>query len=263
PITSILLGAGFYLAGVAGKALAWPVPLTGVLFYLGWINWILALFNLVPAFPLDGGRVLRAYLWSCDGNLRKATRTAANIGAAFGAWMVVLAAFLVLQGNVIAGMWWFLIGLFLRSASQSSFQQVLIRRALEGEAIRRFMTPAPVVVPPSLSLEEFVENYIYRYHHEMFPVMADGKLLGCVCARQVKQSPRSQWGELSVEELLTSPSKENTVRPDTDSLQVLSLMQRTGNSRFMVVEGGQLVGIVASKDLLAFLALKLDLESDE
>ncbi|MBI2820346.1 MAG: site-2 protease family protein, partial [Acidobacteria bacterium] len=153
PITSILLGVGFYLAGGAAKGLAWPVPLTGVLFYLAWINWILAVFNLVPAFPLDGGRVLRAYLWSRDGNLSKATHTAANIGAAFGAWMVVLAAFLVLQGNVIAGMWWFLIGLFLRSASRSSFQQVLIRRALEGEAIRRFMTPAPVVVPPSMSLE--------------------------------------------------------------------------------------------------------------
>ena len=263
PITSMVLGTGFYLLSVAGKELLWPVLLTGVFYYLGWINWILALFNLVPAFPLDGGRVLRAYLWSRYGSLRKATRTASNIGSAFGTWMIVLGGFVVLRGNFIAGMWWFLIGLFLRGASQSSYQQVIIRRALEGEPIRRFMTPDPVVVPPSLSIEELVEDYIYKYHHELFPVMTDAKLLGCVRAQQVKQIPRSQWAEHSVEELLVPSSQENTIAADTDTVQVLSLMQRTGHSRLMVVKGSKLVGIIALKDLLAFLALKLDLEGNE
>ena len=263
PITSMVLGTGFYVLSVAGKELLWPVLLTGVFYYLGWINWILALFNLVPAFPLDGGRVLRAYLWSRYGSLRKATRTASNIGSAFGTWMIVLGGFVVLRGNFIAGMWWFLIGLFLRGASQSSYQQVIIRKALEGEPIRRFMTPDPVVVPPSLSIEELVEDYIYKYHHELFPVMTDSKLLGCVLARQVKQFPRSQWAEHPVEELLAPSSTDNTIAADTDTVQVLALMQRTGHSRFMVVEGGRLAGVVTLKDLLAFLALKLDLESDE
>ena len=263
PITSMVLGTAFYSLSVAGKAHAWPVLLTGVLLYLGWINWILALFNLVPAFPLDGGRVLRAYLWSRYGSLRKATRTASNIGSAFGTWMIVLGGFVVLRGNFIAGMWWFLIGLFLRGASQSSYQQVIIRKALEGEPIRRFMTPDPVVVPPSLSIEELVEDYIYKYHHELFPVMTDSKLLGCVRAQQVKQFPRSQWAEHSVEELLAPSSTDNTIAADTDTVQALALMQRTGQSRLMVVEGSKLVGIIALKDLLTFLALKLDLEGNE
>ena len=263
PIASILLGGGFYFLSVVAKGLAWPSPLTGVLFYLGWINGILALFNLVPAFPLDGGRVLRAFLWSRDGNLRRATRTASNIGAAFGAWMIVLGGFMVLMGNFIAGMWWFLIGLFLRGASQSSYQQVLIRKVMEGEPVRRFMTPDPVVVPPRLSVEALVENFIYRYHHELFPVMTDSHLLGCVRAQQVKRIPRNQWAEHSVQELVVPCSRENTIPADTDAIQVLALMQQTGNSRLMVVEGSRLVGIIALKDLLTFLSLKLDLEGNE
>ncbi len=263
PITSMVLGTAFYSLSVVGKAQAWPVLLTGVLLYLGWINWILALFNLVPAFPLDGGRVLRAYLWGRSGSLRKATRTASNLGAAFGTWMILLGAWLVLQGNFIGGMWWFLIGMFLRSASQSSYQQLVVRRALEGEPIRRFMTPDPIVVSPAVSIEGLVEDYIYKYHHELFPIMKDSKLLGCVRAQQVKQIPRRQWAEHSVEELATPCSQENTVAADSDTVQVLSLMQRTGHSRLMVVEGSQLVGIIALKDLLTFLALKLDLEGNE
>jgi Zn-dependent protease/predicted transcriptional regulator len=263
PITSMVLGTALYALSVAGKAHAWPMLLTGVLFYLGWINWILALFNLVPAFPLDGGRVLRAYLWGRSGSLRKATRTAANIGAAFGAWMILLGGVLVLLGNFIGGMWWFLIGMFLRSASQSSYQQLVVRRALEGEPIRRFMTPNPIVVSPTLSVGGLVEDYIYKYHHELFPVVKDSKLLGCVQARQVKQIPRHQWPDHSVDELAKPCSQDNTIPADTDTIQVLSRMQQTGQSRMMVVEGSQLVGIVALKDLLAFLALKLDLEGRE
>ena len=248
---------------VVGKTLAWPVPLTGVLFYLGWINAVLALFNLLPAFPLDGGRVLRAFLWNREGNLRKATRTASNIGAAFGTWLILLGGFVFLLGNFIGGMWWFLIGLFLRGASQASYQQLVVRRTLEGEPIRRFMTPDPIVVSPALSIEDLVQDYIYKYHHEVFPVMADSKLLGCVRAQQVKQISRTEWAQHSVQELLSPSSEENTIAADTDAVQVLTLMRRTGNSRLMVVEGSRLVGIIALKDLLAFLALKLDLEGKE
>jgi Zn-dependent protease/predicted transcriptional regulator len=263
PITSILLGAGFYSSSVLGRGLGWPVPLTGVLFYLGWINWILAVFNLIPAFPLDGGRVLRAYLWGRDGDLRRATRITSNIGAAFGAWLIVFGGFVFLLGNFIGGMWWFLIGLFLRDASQSSYQQLLIRKAFEGEPIRRFMTPNPVVVPPKLSVAALVEDYVYKYHHELFPVMTDSKLLGCIGPRQVKQISRNEWSQHSAQDLLAPVSQENTVTSDTDTIRVLSLMRQTGNSRLMVVEGRRLVGVITLKDLLTFLALKMELEGNE
>jgi Zn-dependent protease len=263
PIASILLGAGFYSSSVLGRGLAWPVPLTGVLLYLAWINWVLALFNLVPAFPLDGGRVLRAYLWGRDGDLRRATRITSNIGAAFGAWLIVFGGFVFLLGNFIGGMWWFLIGLFLRNASQSSYQQLLIRKAFEGEPIRRFMTPNPIVVPPELSITALVEDYVYKYHHELFPVMTDSKLLGCIGPSQLKRISRNEWSQHSVQDLLAPFSPENSVTSDTDTIRVLSLMRQTGNSRLMVVEGSQLVGVITLKDLFAFLALKMELEGSE
>ena len=260
PIVSILIAILCYPLYLSGLRLGWPIQLIGVLFYLSWINGLLAVFNLVPAFPLDGGRLLRSILWGRKHNLGQATRTASSIGAAFGMGLIFLGVLSVFQGNLIAGIWWFLIGVFMRGASRTSYQQVEIRRALEGEPIRRFMQSEAIVVPPSISVEDLVQDYIYKYHHEMFPVLRDSQLLGCVTIKRVKEIPREEWRQHSVQELMTPCSAENTISPDADAIQVLSLMTRTGNSRLMVLDQDQLVGVVTLKDLLQFLSLKLDLE---
>jgi Zn-dependent protease/predicted transcriptional regulator len=260
PIISILIAAICYPLYLSGRRLGWPVQLTGVLFYLSWINGLLAVFNLVPAFPLDGGRLLRSILWGRKHNLRQATSTAASIGAAFGMGLIFLGILSVFQGNLVAGIWWFLIGMFLRGASRMSYQQVEIRKALEGEPIRRFMQTEAIVVPPSISVEDLVHDYIYKYHHEMFPVQRDSQLLGCVTIKQVKGIPREEWRQHSVQELMTPRSSENTISPEADAVHVLSLMTRSGNSRLMVMDRDRLVGVVTLKDLLRFLSLKLDLE---
>ena len=262
PIVSILIAIICYPLYLSGLRLGWPIQLTGVLFYLSWINGLLAVFNLVPAFPLDGGRLLRSVLWGRKHNLRQATRIASSIGAAFGMGLIFLGVLSVFQGNLVAGIWWFLIGMFLRSASRTSYQQVEIRRALEGEPIRRFMQPEPIVVPPSISVEDLVHDYIYKYHHEMFPVLRDSQLQGCVTINRVKEIPREEWRQHSVQELMTPCSEENTISPDADAIQVLSIMTRTGNSRLMVLDQDRLVGVVTLKDLLQFLSLKLDLEGE-
>ena len=260
PIVSILIAIICYPLYLSGRRLGWPIQLTGVLFYLSWINGLLAVFNLIPAFPLDGGRLLRSILWGRKHNLPQATRTASSIGAAFGMGLIFLGIVSVFQGNLVAGIWWFLIGMFLRNASRTSYQQVEIRRALEGEPIRRFMQSEVIVVPASISVEDLVHDYIYKYHHEMFPVLRDSKLQGCVTIGRVKEIPREEWRQHSVQELLTPCSGENTISPDADAIQVLSIMTRTGNSRLMVLDQDQLVGVVTLKDLLRFLSLKLDLE---
>ncbi len=263
PISSIFLGAVFYAILILGKESGWPNPVNGVIAYLAAINGILAGFNLVPAFPLDGGRMLRSVLWSWKGNLRWATRIASRIGSGFGMVLAFLGILQVLRGNFIGGIWWFMIGMFLQIAARASYQQVLTRQAFEGEKVRRFMKPNPVTVSPSISIKELVEEFLYKYYFKMFPVVENGRLLGCISTRKVKEIPRREWNQHTVGEFVWKCSSENTIDPETDALKALSIMSRTGNSRLMVVEGNRLIGIVSLKDMLALLSLKMDLEGYE
>ena len=260
PLSSASLAAVAYAASKLGTAVAWPGAVTGVIRYLAWLNLVLAVFNLVPAFPLDGGRVLRSILWRIKGNLRWATRIASACGSGFGLLLIVLGIINFIGGAFVAGVWYFLIGLFIRSASTMSYQQVLMRSALAGEEIERFMQDQPVVVPAATSVDDFVNNYFYRYHYKMFPVSNGGGLLGCVASRHVREVPREEWSRHTVGELLAPCSQGNTVSPHMDALRALTFMSRTGNSRLLVVDQGHLRGIITLKDMLKFLTLKMDLE---
>jgi Zn-dependent protease/CBS domain-containing protein len=263
PLSSIFIGVVFYLVYALGVQSHWPLTVNGVLIYLAFINGLLAVFNLLPAFPLDGGRVLRSILWGIKDNLRWATRISSEIGAAFGILLIVLGVFQFLQGNIIGGFWWFLIGMFLQSAARMSYQQLLVRKALEGEPVRRFMNPNPITVSPDTKMADLVENYIYKYHYKFFPVMSDGKLVGCITTRQVQEVPRDRWGTTTVGEVTTQCSTENTVSPQTDAVKALSIMNQTGVSRLMVMDQDRLIGIVSLKDLMKFLSLKVELEEKQ
>jgi Zn-dependent protease/CBS domain-containing protein len=263
PASSLLLGAMFFAVWRYGESAGWPVPAVGVLFYLAWINVALAVFNLIPAFPLDGGRLLRAVLWGFRKNLQWATRITSRLGSGFGILLIALGLYSIIQGQFIGGIWWFLIGMFVRSAAQKSYQQLLTRKALEGEMVSRFMVTNPITVPPTTSLQQLVDHYIYRHHFKMYPIVEDGRLTGCVTLRQLKEVPHDQWNRVTVREVARPCSPAMNIPPDTDALQALSIMNRTGSSRLMVVVGDRLVGIIALKDLLQFLSLKLSLEETE
>ena len=255
--------ASLGLAGALALAtgLDLPGPAVAVLGYLALLNGSLALLNLIPAFPLDGGRLLRAVLWGWGGNLRRATRISAAIGSGFGLLLVGVGVVSVLNG-FLYGVWIFVLGLFLRNAATASYQQLLLRRTLEGEPVSRFMHPDPVTVPRAISVLELVQSYIYRYHFKMFPVVDDsGRLLGCVTARQVRALPREEWDRQTVGALADRCSPENTIQAGTDAMEALSRMSRTGASRLMVVDGDRLLGILSLKDLLRFFSLKMELES--
>jgi predicted transcriptional regulator len=157
-------------------------------------------------------------------------------------------------------MWWFLIGLFIRGAAQMSYQQQLLRSSLEGENVRRFMNPNPVTAPGSITVEQLVEDYIYKYHFKMFPVVDDGHLLGSITTQQIKEIPREKWSQETVGEVVDRSSLENTISPETDAVKALALMNKSGVSRLLVVEGDKLLGILTLKDLLKFLSLKVELE---
>jgi Zn-dependent protease/CBS domain-containing protein len=261
PLASFALAlAGFGLVPLAAAA-GLPAPVDGLLRYLALLNVSLAVFNLIPAFPLDGGRILRSILWGWKGSLRRATRITSQIGSGFGMLLLALGVLRFVFGDFLGGMWMFLIGLFLRNAAQMSYQQLLLRRAFEGEPVSRFMQPDPVTVPRHISVAELVQSYIYRHHFKMFPVVDDaGRLIGCVTTRQVKELPREEWDRQTVGALAAGCSAENTVRADTDAMQALSAMSRAGISRLMVVDGDRLLGILSLKDLLRFFSLKMELE---
>lgn len=261
PIASLILSAGFLAAHGVAVASGWPEPIQGVLEYLGWINGILVLFNLMPAFPLDGGRVLRAALWHKTHDLRQATRRAARIGSHFGLAFMIGGGFLFITGNIIGGIWWFLIGQFIRNASAMSMQQIAVRRALEGEPVWRFMRPNPVSVPPSISVREFVEDFVYQHHHKLFPVAEDDRLLGQVGVEQVKRLDPASWEYTSVADIAVKCTPDNTVMADEDAMEALSQMRKERRSRMLVVaRDGSLAGILTLKDMMELFALKFDLE---
>ncbi len=262
PLASLLLSAAFFsLVALAGAANG-PDAIHGTLWYLGYINGILALFNLVPAFPLDGGRVLRAALWMWRGDLAWATRIAAGAGNLFGIVLIVLGVVDVMTGDFIGGMWRFLIGMFLRSAAQAGYQEAVARTALEGVPIFQVMNREPIAVGPDVSVAAFIEDFVYRHHHRLFPVSRQGLLAGYVGTEQAAKIDRSAWPVTPVEQIMVPCKAEDIVAPEADALAALAQMRRSGRGRLWVVEQGRLVGILSLHDMLELLSARLELEAD-
>jgi len=259
PLVSVLLALLALSATQILEGQDW-VAAAVVSAWLCWINTALVLFNAVPAFPLDGGRVLRAGLWRWKRDLRWATRVTSSIGGGFGLALILIGIWIGIAGALISGLWFVLIGLFLRNAARSGYQQLLLRRIFEGEPVRRFMRDEVISVAPTLGLRELVENFIYQHHHKLFPVLDEDRLVGCITLDAVKQVHPEQWEQHSVRDLMRPCDDQNTIAPETDAMEALSRMNRTGQSRLLVAENGRLHGIVSLRDLLDLLALKIDLE---
>lgn len=246
---SLLAGLGFGTLGMEHAA--------DVALYVFWANALLIAFNAIPAFPLDGGRVLRAALWGVTGDMVRATRVCSLLGQAFG-WLLIAMGIAIglWTGSVLAGLWTAVLGWFLRRAASLSWKQVLLRRALEGERVEDFMRRDPISVSPALSVAELVDDYVSRFHHTMFPVLQGERLVGCVTTQRLREIPREEWCRRSVASLLEAPSSENSISPQTAAIYALQRMSTRG--RLMVVEGDRLVGIVSMRDLLRLLAAKVE-----
>jgi Zn-dependent protease/CBS domain-containing protein len=273
PIVSVVLAALFWGLAILGAQTGWAPQIVLMLQWLAGINFTVLIFNMIPAFPLDGGRVLRSILWGVSQNQRRATRWAALLGQGFAWLLIIVGAYNLVaglqhggqegSGMIFSGIWLGIIGLFLNNAAKASYQQVIIRQALQGEPVRRFMNPNPIVVPPNTDLRSFVEDYVYRYHRKTFPVASNGHLEGYINTQVLSQFPRTEWDLHTVEEVMRRDVRAISIPPDTDALQALGKMQKTGSSRLLVTEDGRLLGIVSLRDLLRFLHLKMELESYE
>lgn len=263
PAASLVIAGLFLGLAYGGVFVGWSAEVVSVFQYLCWVNALLVAFNLVPAFPMDGGRILRALLWMWSGDPRSATKTASDAGSFFGMALIALGVITLVSGNFITGLWWFLIGMFIRSVAQSTWQQQLMKQFLEGVPISRFMTTEPVTVQRALPIRELVDDFVYRYHHKMFPVLEGERLIGCVTTRAIHALPREEWDIQTTGTITDTCSGENTVSPDADAMRVLGRMSTTNVSRLLVVEDGRLLGVITLKDLVSFLSVHMELGDDK
>ena len=261
PAASAGLAAVFGAVWVGGPGLGLAPPVLAVAGHLASMNLILVLFNSIPAFPLDGGRVLRSILWDWGGDLTRATRITSALGSGFGIVLILLGGLLFATGAFVAGAWNVLIGLFLRHAARLSYRRVQLREALEGEPVSRFMRQEPVVVPRAISIEDVVQEFVLRYRAKMFPVVDGDRLVGCITTREIRRLPREEWPRQSVGALAESCAGWWTVSPDTEATEALARMSSRGVSRLLVAEGDRLLGVLSLADMLKFFSLKRDLEA--
>lgn len=258
PLASIFLAVLFTQLQRLGMEQNWFTAVIGVIQYLAMINLVLAIFNLMPAFPLDGGRMLRATLWYWKKDLHAATRLASRLGSGFGMGLMILGGIAFIQGSYIGGMWWFLIGAFLRSAASGSYQQLLIKEMLSDKPVRRFMNEDPVTVTPDISIDTFLENYVKRYRFSQYPVVEDSRLVGCISVQDIEKLPGEERAERHISDVLGSCAPANTVSPDTDAIKLVTEMSHPdANTLYMVVENEHLVGVISLKDLREIIAMKL------
>lgn len=250
PVTSLALAGLFHLLGLLAAASGWGDPLVGVASYLAFINLALAVFNLVPGFPLDGGRVFRAMVWKATGDKAKATRWAVGGGRAFGTLLMVLGAIQALSGSPVGGLWFVFIGWFLRNLAGTSLQQQLLHDLLSGFVASDLMSPQPEVVSSRMPLEQLVHEHFMRLRYGSYPVMDEGQLAGMVTLEGVKSIPADERQHLRVGNAMVPLAECAVIEPGTTVEQALQEMNRPrAGGRALVVEHGQLVGIISASDV--------------
>lgn len=251
PVASALAAVVLLLGA---EATAPASPQHALVAHLALLNGALAAINLLPAFPLDGGRAVRSVLWVLRGDFGWATTTSSRLGSAIGLATILMGILIILgNGTPTAGIALLLFGFTLRSAAGSTYQHLLTRSSLQGIPVRQLMDDKPIAVQRALSISSLVEDFIYKHQLKMLPVVDGERLLGYVTAQRVKELPREEWSRQSIGTIVLPFSTDNTVSPDTDAMEALDKMTRTGNTRLMVVEGGRLAGILALHDLLGRL----------
>jgi len=282
PLTSLVLGVLF--TGLAGlfvdlstlqptdpaAALASAGPVPTLLLWLGPINILLGLFNLVPGFPLDGGRVLRAVAWGLTGNLRKATRWASRAGQAF-AWILMGSGLAMMLGlhvpvfgtGLVGGLWLAFIGWFLNNAAVASYRQLALREALSSIPVRRLMQTQLATAPPDMTISELVDGHMMASGQRAFPVVRDDRLLGLACLSDLGKRERGTWHEATVADVMTGAADLETVGPEEDASSALEKLARREFDQLPVVVDGRLLGLLRRQDLLKWLSLHPELMDEE
>jgi Zn-dependent protease/CBS domain-containing protein len=277
PLTSFIVGILFILAsGLSsgtlqgslqnpGQAIGQMSPLSTLLVWLGPINIVLGIFNLIPGFPLDGGRVFRSIIWGITGDLRRATYLASMVGRGI-AWLMILAGISMVFGfnipllgtGLISGLWLAFIGWFLDNASQQSYRQIVVQDVLEGVTVSRMMRSDSPTASPEITVENLVHERVMKSDEHAFPVMEGDQLVGIVCLDDVRSVPRSEWGSTRVRDIMTPRGKLVVVDTDEDAGDALRKMAEADVRQLPVLHDQRLEGMLRRRDVMRFLQLQSD-----
>lgn len=258
PIVSVLLGLAFLALAALVPPTA-PPEYAGVLHYLGVLNLALAIFNMAPAFPLDGGRVLRALIWLFTADALRATRIAARSGEVIGIIMIALGAVAALTSHLVGGLWWVVLGWFIYAMARAHRSEAEARGLLSGARVSDLMTLNPVTAPADMSIEDFVETVLRRTPHDIIPIKADGRLIGAAGFKNVKDIASSRWREMRLAEIATPIAELATAEQSEPIEAALERMQRMRASRLIVLDRGRLCGVLTLADLASHLRFRSDL----
>jgi Zn-dependent protease/CBS domain-containing protein len=258
PLTSLALAGIFYglhlLLANANQLLA-----ASLMWWLAWINVLLAAFNLIPGFPLDGGRIFRAIVWQRAHDYHKATRIATKLGQGIAhAFIVGGVAFMFILQAWFNGLWLVSIGWFLNNAARASYQQVLLRDALVGVTAREVTDYASPLVSPHMTLTELVEQYVLPAGRDCFLISWGAELAGMVTLQQIKKIPRSHWATTTVQDIMTPANRLKVAYPDQDLLSVLQEMNGESTNHIPVADMGKVIGMINREDIARFLRARAD-----
>ncbi len=259
PAVSLLIGLVAYgLLRVADHGV--PSTVRGFLLAMAFYNVSLAIFNLIPGFPLDGGRIFRAIVWSVTGSLRQATQVATAVGHAFAYLFIFGGLFLALTGGFLSGLWLVFIGWFLNSAASMSERQVELETALRDVRVGSVMRPHPLEVPARTSLQDFVDQYVLRENVRAVPVVGDhDELLGLITLSEVRAVPRAAWTTTSVEQVMVPAARLTVAEPNEPLVQALRDLSHNDVNQLPVVDHGDLVGILTRGDIIRYLSVRDEL----
>jgi Zn-dependent protease/CBS domain-containing protein len=254
PLASFALAVVFSSAASLAASAGLGLEVVVVAEYLGVLNLVLAVFNLVPGFPLDGGRLLRATVWRMTGSFRKATRIATGAGRGFGWALIALGVYSFFAGSgFVGGLWLVFIGWFLGNAARMSYEQVLLQEMLSPLTAGEAMSPNPETVPPDLAIETLVHDHFLRMPYSAFPVTDDGVVIGLVTLGQVRSLARDQWSEKRVSDIMVPLEEAVILPPETPMTVVLERMREAGTRRILVAREWELLGIISSTDIARWL----------
>jgi Zn-dependent protease len=259
PLASLVLAGFFWLVWRALEREGPDPSFAAIALYLVGLNTVVAVFNLLPAFPLDGGRMLRSIIWGITKNLQKATYLATRIGRAFAYLLITFGAVSLFAGAGFQGIWMALIGFFLLQGAQASYTQVVLKEALAGIAVRDIMVQKAMTVAPNLSVRELIQDYFLTYGYGGFPVVENGQVLGLVSLGDVKKVSPTDYDRLTVREVMTPLSERLTIAPEEDVSIAFQRMAEEELGRLVVIERGRMLGLVTKTGLSRFLQMKLEL----
>ncbi|HOX39648.1 MAG TPA: site-2 protease family protein [Candidatus Brocadiia bacterium] len=267
PATSVAIACGsFGLGWALGRfaesrgAEAALRPFGAVLYYLAQANGMLAIFNLLPGFPLDGGRVFRAMLWYRYGDLRRATSIASRVGKLLGALLIACGVLMVILGQM-SGIMFILIGLFLRNAASSSYQHVLLMSSLKGIPVNSVARRSVIAIPPDMTLQTAVDECILRHYPDALIVSDAGKALGLLTPARIGKVPRDRWTSTWAVHAADSTGMQSPARPDEDAYDALMRMSRMNAAELPIIDAaGRFFGIVTRADLMNMHRVRGELE---